>query len=57
MIYNIGITLGLTIGDIDNMTAGEILDLLYYRANKFSDKPQKKEEKLIPASQADYDRF
>ena len=45
--------MGLTVADIDSMTAGEILDLAYYRIN------QREEHKDTErtAKQTDYDSF
>ena len=57
MIYNLGLTLGLTVTDIDNMTAGEIIDLVYYRVNRLDKKPEEKTESGRKATQADYDSF
>ena len=54
MIYHIGLGLGITVTDIDKMTAGEIIDLAYYRANKNDDS---KEENKRKATQDDYDSF
>lgn len=56
MIYNLGLTIGLTVTDIDMMTAGEIIDLAYYRANQADDRQEKKESGR-KATQADYDSF
>lgn len=56
MIYNLGLTIGLTVTDIDSMTAGEIIDLAYYRANKAEEHEQKKDSGRT-ATQADYDSF
>ena len=56
MIYNLGLTIGLTVTDIDKMTAGEIIDLAYYKANKM-DKQRTKEDSGRSATQADYDSF
>ena len=53
MIYSIGIEIGLTVMDIDNMTAGEIIDLAYYKANK----AEQRENKEKTATQEDYDNF
>lgn len=55
MIYNLGIAIGLTVRDMDTMTAGEIFDLAYYKVNqteKFKDQPEGRK-----ATQADYDSF
>lgn len=56
MIYNLGLTLGLTVTDIDMMTAGEIIDLAYYKANQSEDR-QKEKDSGRKATQADYDSF
>ena len=55
MIYSLGIELGLTVSDIDEMTAGEIIDLVYYKANRAEER--QKDDKQINATQADYDNF
>lgn len=55
MIYNLGLTIGLTVTDIDRMTAGEIFDLVFYKINqneKHKDEPEGRK-----ATQADYDSF
>ena len=57
MIYNLGMTIGLTVADIDKMTAGEILDLLYYKVNRQEEAEKQAKEKTTAASQADYDGF
>ena len=56
MIYNLGLTIGLTVSDIDMMTAGEIIDLAYYRANK-ADEHKEVKDNGRKATQADYDSF
>lgn len=56
MIYNIGLNIGLTVTDIDKMTAGEIIDLAYYRANK-ADERQEQKDSGRKATQSDYDNF
>lgn len=56
MVYNLGLTIGLTVTDIDNMTAGEIIDLAYYRANRAEDQKSRRDEGR-QATQADYDSF
>ena len=56
MIYNMGLNLGLTVTDIDMMTAGEIIDLAYYRANQ-NQKWQEDKNSSRKATQADYDSF
>lgn len=56
MFYNLGLNLGLTVADIDNMTAGEIIDLAYYRANQ-NDARQTQKDQGRAATQADYDSF
>ena len=55
MIYNLGLTIGLTVTDIDKMTAGEVIDLAYYKANMAEEKP--KSDSRRKATQADYDSF
>ena len=58
MIYSVGLTLGLTVTDIDQMTAGEVFDLVYCKANQIEERqkrPQK--ESGRKATQADYDSF
>lgn len=57
MLYDLGLTLGLTIADTDNMTAGEIIDLLYYRVNRDEDRKEKKKDNIRQATQDDYDSF
>lgn len=57
MIYNLGLTLGLTVTDIDNMTAGEVIDLTYYRANQAEKRNEQKADNARVATQADYDSF
>ena len=57
MAYNLGLVLGLTVHDIDEMTIGELLDLSYYRANQNEEQKNKRKEDLAQASQADYDAF
>ena len=56
MIYSMGLTIGLTVTDIDNMAAGEIFDLVYYRANQNKEQRSKPETER-KATQADYDCF
>lgn len=56
MIYSLGIAIGLTVKDIDDMTFGEIMDLAYYKANQQEDQKNLKENKRN-ATQADYDSF
>lgn len=56
MIYNLGVNIGLTVTDIDKMTAGEIIDLAYYRANQMEEQ-KTKVDKGRSATQADYDDF
>ena len=56
MIYNLGLTIGLTVTDIDMMTAGEIIDLAYYKANQAEDRQTNKDSGR-KATQADYDNF
>lgn len=57
MIYNLGITIGLSVTDIDMMTAGEIIDLAYYRANQADERQKAKADDRRKATQADYDSF
>jgi len=57
MFYHIGLEVGLTVADIDKMTAGEILDLLYYKVNRREEAEKQAKEKTTAASQADYDGF
>ena len=56
MIYSMGITMGLSVSDIDTMTVGEIVDLVYYRANQNEERETDK-DKGRKATQADYDNF
>ena len=56
MIYNLGLMNGLTVTDIDKMTAGEIIDLAYYKANQ-AEKQKEEKENGRKATQADYDAF
>lgn len=55
MIYNTGLTIGLTVSDIDTMTMGELFDLAYYRADQME--KREKEPETRNATQADYDSF
>ena len=55
MIYSLGLTLGLTVTDIDMMTSGEIFDLVYYKINQ--NEKQKEKPESRKATQADYDSF
>lgn len=57
MFYSLGIAIGLTVTDIDNMTAGEIVDLAYYRANQAEQRQGRKPDTRRKATQADYDSF
>ena len=57
MIYNLGLTIGLTVTDIDIMSAGEIIDLAYYRANQAEKRQERKTDNTRNATQADYDSF
>ena len=57
MIYSLGLTIGLTVADIDSMTLGEILDLAYYRANQREEMEQNRPDDRRKATQADYDAF
>ncbi len=56
MIYNLGLTIGLTVTDIDKMTAGEIIDLAYYKTNQIEERQNRKND-VRKATQADYDNF
>ena len=56
MIYNLGLTIGLTVTDIDKMTAGEVIDLAYYKANREQARREKTDDSRT-ATQADYDNF
>ena len=57
MIYSLGLGLRLTVTDIDKMTAGEIIDLAYFRANQMEDRKEEKTDDRRMATQADYDSF
>ena len=57
MLYNLGLLMGLTVRDIDSMTVGELIDLFYYRANQEEERKNRKEDKTVKATQADYDAF
>ena len=57
MLYSLGLDLGLSVTDIDIMTAGEIIDLAYYKANKADERKEKKADDRRHATQADYDSF
>ena len=57
MIYNLGLLLGLTVTDIDKMTAGEVIDFAYYKANQEQTRRRKKTDDSRTATQADYDSF
>ena len=57
MIYNLGLILGLTVTDIDKMTAGEVIDLAYYKANQEQARRERKADDSRDATQADYDNF
>ena len=57
MLYNLGLVLGLSIRDIDMMTAGELVDLSYYRVNQEEKRKEKPKEEIPNATQADYDAF
>ena len=57
MIYNLGLLLGLTVTDIDKMTAGEVIDLAYYKANQEQARRERKADDSRTATQADYDNF
>ena len=60
MIYNMGLMIELTVRDIDIMTVGEIIDLVYYRANQNKKRQERQEQNAdnrVKATQADYDNF
>ena len=57
MIYNLGLAIGLNVTDIDMMTAGEIIDLAYYKANQNEERRNAKADDRRMATQADYDSF
>ena len=57
MIYNLGMTIGLTVADIDSMTVGEVVDLAYYKINQHDEQREKQEDTRRVATQADYDSF
>lgn len=57
MLYNLALTLGLTIGDTDSLTAGELIDLTYYRANQNMERENRKADDRRAATQDDYDSF
>ena len=57
MIYNLGMTIGLTVSDIDKMTIGEVVDLAYYKINQNEERREKQEDTRRLATQADYDNF
>ena len=57
MLYNLGLNIGLTVTDIDRMTAGEIIDLAYYKANQAEKRQEEKQDDRRMATQADYDSF
>jgi hypothetical protein len=60
MIYNMGLMIELTVRDIDMMTVGEIIDLVYYRANQNKKRQERQEQNAdnrVKATQADYDNF
>ena len=57
MIYNLGMTIGLSVSDIDNMTVGEVVDLAYYKINQNEERREKQEDNRRLATQADYDNF
>lgn len=57
MIYNLGMTIGLTVADIDSMTVGEVVDLAYYKINQYDERREKQEDNRRLATQADYDSF
>lgn len=58
MLYNLGLILGLTVRDIDDMTVGELIDLSYYRAEQEEKRKEKRsEDDRRQATQEDYDSF
>jgi hypothetical protein len=57
MIYNLGMTIGLTVSDIDIMTIGEVVDLAYYKINQNDERKQRQADNRRTATQADYDSF
>lgn len=57
MIYNLGMTIGLTVADIDMMTIGEVVDLAYYKINQNDERKQRQADNRRTATQADYDSF
>lgn len=57
MLYNLALSMGLTIADTDDLTAGELIDLAYYRANQNKERQNKKTDDRRPATQDDYDSF
>ena len=57
MIYNLGMTIGLTVADIDSMTVGEVVDLAYYKINQHDERQEKQKDNRRLATQADYDSF
>lgn len=57
MFYNLGLLMGLSVRDIDDMTVGELLDLSYYKANQEDERKARSQEVGVKATQADYDAF
>ena len=57
MIYNLGMTIGLTVADIDSMTVGEVVDLAYYKINQHDECQKNQKDNRRLATQADYDSF
>lgn len=57
MFYNLGLLMGLSVHDIDDMTVGELLDLSYYRANQEEKRKARRQDNTVNATQADYDAF
>lgn len=57
MFYNLGLLMGLSVRDIDDMTVGELLDLSYYRANQEQERKARQQDNTVNATQADYDAF
>lgn len=52
-----GITLGLSIRDIDDMTIGLVIDLLYMKVNQMDRQKEEQKDNRRKATQADYDTF
>jgi hypothetical protein len=56
MIYTLGLNVGLTVTDIDKLTAGMLIDLAYYKSNQMEER-KSKNDNVRSATQADYDSF